>query len=143
MVDMAGGYFDLPFKVYHGVTQGDPLSSTIFHVVVYSIIYHWVIVVTAPEEGMEVFELLIHDLVTYFYANNVIVASPQPERMQRAFDVLTGLFDRVRLRTKTQKTVIMDCYPCHTPGRMSVEAHKRRTMGTEPTFWERQRSRVM
>ena len=33
MLARAGGYFGLPFKVYHRVTQVDPLSSTLFNMV--------------------------------------------------------------------------------------------------------------
>ena len=40
MVAKAGCYFVQPFKVYQGVTQGYPLSPTIFNVVVYSVIRH-------------------------------------------------------------------------------------------------------
>ena len=42
MVAIARGYYCPPFKGYHGVTQGDPLSPTIFNVVVYAIIRNWV-----------------------------------------------------------------------------------------------------
>ena len=34
MVAPTGGYFVTPLKGYHGVTQGPPLSPTIFNVVV-------------------------------------------------------------------------------------------------------------
>ena len=31
-----------PFKGYHGVTPGDPLSPMIFNMVVHSVMSHWV-----------------------------------------------------------------------------------------------------
>ena len=37
MVARAGGYFGMPFKGYRIITQGYPLSPTIFNVVVDSI----------------------------------------------------------------------------------------------------------
>ena len=40
------------------------------------------------------------------------------ERLQRVFDVLTGLFDRVVLMENIRKMVSMDFQPCHVPGRM-------------------------
>ena len=40
MVAKAGRYFRRPFKGYQGVTQGDPLSSTIFNVVMGAVIRH-------------------------------------------------------------------------------------------------------
>ena len=134
MVARSGGYFDLPFKGYRGVTQGDTLYPTLFNVVMDAVICQWVTVVEATEEGMEGLGLLIWDLAEYFYANNGIVASNQPERLQREFEVLTGLLDRVGLRKNTRKTVIMACHPFHTPGRMSMEAYGRLTVGTGMMF---------
>ena len=66
----------------------------------------------------------------------------QTERLQRTFNVLTGLFDQVVLRNNKQKTVIMACKKCHAPERMSVEAYERRTMGTGPTYQEIKWSQV-
>ena len=42
MVAQAGGYYWTAFKGYRGVTQGDPLSPTIFNVVVDAVVHHWV-----------------------------------------------------------------------------------------------------
>ena len=41
MVARAGGYYGKGFKGERGVTQGDPLSPTIFNVVVDAVIRHW------------------------------------------------------------------------------------------------------
>ena len=51
MVAKIGGYFAPPFKGYLGVTQGDPLSPTVFNVVVDALIRHWVTVL-APTEAV-------------------------------------------------------------------------------------------
>ena len=142
MISRAGRYFGLPFKGYRGMTQGYPMSPTLFNVVVDTVIHHWVAVVVATKEGMEVLGMSIWYLAGYFYADNGLASLTQPERLQRAFEVLTVLFKRVVLRTNTWKTVGMACQPCHTPGRMSVEAYERRTAGTGTTFWERQRGRL-
>ena len=42
MVARAGGYYGTGFKVERGVTQGNPLSPTIFNVVVDAVVRHWV-----------------------------------------------------------------------------------------------------
>ena len=44
MVERAGGYYGTYFKGDKGVTQGDPLSPTIFNVVVNFVVRHWVAV---------------------------------------------------------------------------------------------------
>ena len=84
--------------------------------VVDAVIHHWVTVVMPTESDKGGIGLTIINLVEYFYADDSLVASTQLERLQRAFDVLTGLFDRVILQTNTANTVGMVCQPFHTPG---------------------------
>ena len=103
MVAKSSRYFGRPFKGYWGVTQGDPVFPTIFNVVVNAVIWHWVMVATPIGSGTGGLGLTIIDLAAYFYANDGIMASTQTERLHRAFDVLTGLFDRVGLRKKNSK----------------------------------------
>ena len=91
--------------------------------IVDSIIRHWVKVVTPTEAGTGGLGLIIIDLAAYFYAGDGLVAPTQPEILQRSFDVLTRLFDRVSLQTNMTKTVGMVCQPCHTPGGMSEDAY--------------------
>ena len=43
MVDRAGGYYREEFQGFQGVTQGDPLQPTIFVVVVYAVVCHWIL----------------------------------------------------------------------------------------------------
>ena len=42
MVARAGRYYGEAFKGARGVTQGDPLSPTIFNVVVDTVVRHWI-----------------------------------------------------------------------------------------------------
>ena len=53
MVARAEGYFGLPSKGYHGVTQVDPLYPMLFNVVMESVIHHWVTVVALTKDGRE------------------------------------------------------------------------------------------
>ena len=43
VVEIAVGYYGIAFKGERGVTQGDPLSPTIFNVVVGAVVCPWVI----------------------------------------------------------------------------------------------------
>ena len=97
MVVNTGRYFQRPFKGYQGVTQGDPMYPTIFNVVVNAVIRQWVTVMTPTEAGMGGLDLKIIDLMTYSYANDILVMLTQPKRLQRAFGVPTSLFKRVIL----------------------------------------------
>ena len=51
MVAKTCGYFVCLLKGYQGVMQGDPLSLTIFNMVVGAVIRHWLMVMTTSEEG--------------------------------------------------------------------------------------------
>ena len=48
------------------MTQDDPLSSTLFNVVVDTVIRHWVTVATPTEEGIEGLGPSIQDFAVYF-----------------------------------------------------------------------------
>ena len=62
-----------------------------------SVIRHWVTVAMPTEAGTGGLGLTIIDLAEYFYENDGLKASTQPERLQRVFYILTGLFNRVGL----------------------------------------------
>ena len=124
------------------MTQGKLLSPKIFNVVVDTVIRHWVTVVKPTEAGTGGLALTIINLAACFYADDGLVASTQPESLQRAFDALTGLFDWVGLHTNTESMVGMVCQPCHTLGRMLEESYERRPTVKGPKFRECQRRRV-
>ena len=50
MAARAGGYYGEAFKGERGVTQGDPLSPTIFNVVVDAVVRHWLEGLKAAKE---------------------------------------------------------------------------------------------
>ena len=50
MVARAGGYYRKGFKGGRGVAQGDPLSPTIFNVVVDVVVRHWVTISVTESE---------------------------------------------------------------------------------------------
>ena len=78
MVAQAGGYYGTAFKGGRGVTQGDPLSPTIFNVVVYAVVRHWVTgVIADAEERGYLGKEGIHQ-AALFYADDGMVASFDP-----------------------------------------------------------------
>ena len=50
MVARAGQYYGTGFEGERGVTQGDPLSPTIFNVVVDAVVRHWLLLATKEAE---------------------------------------------------------------------------------------------
>ena len=112
MVARAGRYYGKAFKGARGVTQGDPLSPTIFNVVVDAVVRHWIdgIFDEAEEKG-ETGQEGQHQLAV-FNADDGKFVSSDPAWMQGAFSALVAIFDRVGLRTNVGKTVSMACHPC-------------------------------
>ena len=114
MVARAGGYYGKGFKGGRGVTQGDPLSPTIFNVVVDAVVRHWLtIAVTETEKSRERGREGRHQ-AALFYADDGMLASSDPQWLQWVFTQLVGLFYRVELNTNSGKTVSMTCRPCST-----------------------------
>ena len=75
MVAIPAGTSDALSMGYQGFTQGDPLSPTIFNVVMYTGIRHWVAVVTPTEAGRGGIGLTIIDLAACLYDDDGLVAS--------------------------------------------------------------------
>ena len=124
------------------MTQGDPLSPTIFNVVVDAVVRHWVTLAAKEAETRGELGREGRHQAALFYADDGMVASSDPRWLQWAFATLVGLFDRVGLNTNTEKTVSMTCRPCTAAGNRSDEAYGRLMTGEGPTFRERKRERV-
>ena len=95
--------------------------------------------VTPTEAGTGGLGLTIVYLTSYFYANDGLVASTQPERIHRAFDLLAGL---AVLQKNMTKTVGMAFHPYHVSGGMPEAAYAQRVTGKGPMFWQCQRMQV-
>ena len=88
MVARIGGYTGPPFKGYRGVTHVSPMYPMLFNLVVDATIHHWVTVEAETESFKERLGLSMQYLAAYFYANDGLIASTQPERMQWLFNFL-------------------------------------------------------
>ena len=98
MVERAVRYYGTAFQGERGVTQGNPLSPTIFNVVVDAVVRHWVTSAIAEAEAQGELGKEGRHQAALFYANGGMVASSDPGWLQGAFNTLVGLFDRVGLR---------------------------------------------
>ena len=78
MVARAGGYYKTAFQGERGVTQGDPLSPTIFNVVVDAVVRHWVTGVIAEAEAQGELGKEGRHQAALFYAKKGMVASSDP-----------------------------------------------------------------
>ena len=124
------------------MTQGDPISPTIFNVVVDTVVRHWVSVMVegAEERGKHGQEGRHQN--SLFYADNGMVASSDLRWLQGEFSTLVGLLERVGLQTNGGKTVGMICRPCQAEGTQLEVANGQWMMGEVPSYRERQKGRV-
>ena len=79
MVARDRGYFGAPFKGFQGVPQGDPLSPTIFNVVVEAMAWHWITVVATREVGSNGFVRAVQRMASLFYTYGDLLDSTWPD----------------------------------------------------------------
>ena len=69
MMEFVGDYYGDPFKVDQGVTQGDPLSTMIFNVVLDVVVRHCLLLMVEEEDGPEFLGMEIHRKESLFYTD--------------------------------------------------------------------------
>ena len=124
------------------MTQGDPLSPTIFNVVVDAVVRHWVTLLVKEAEAWGGRGGEGRHQAALFFTDDGVVASSDPRWLQWAFTTLVGLFDRVGLKTNTGKTFSMTYRLCTAAGNQSEDAYGRKMTGEGLTFRERKREQV-
>ena len=96
VVSQSGRYYGYPFAGNRGVTNGYPLSPTIFNKLVDTVILHWDVVVAGKAADLERFGRSLQILFALFYSDGGLLAFPHPSRFQASLDVMMGLFKCVR-----------------------------------------------
>ena len=66
----------------------------------------------------------VRRLLSCFYTDDGLIVAHNPADLQTAFDVLTGFFDRVGLRTNTTKTEAMVFLPGRIRTPLTAESYK-------------------
>ena len=117
--------------------------------VVDAVLCHWITVVAESEEAvplgaasMEVFGRDMQRLTAYFYADDRILELMRVTCIQRNFDILMELFNRVGLLANVTITVIMACHTCCALRGYLLEACGLLMIGEIYSFWYRLCQRV-
>ena len=79
------------------MTQVDPLSLTIFNVVVNSVVCRWISLVSVRTIGQYGWGMEVLHFTAFLYPDDGLVASTDLVWLQGAFDSNTGLFGGVGL----------------------------------------------
>ena len=94
MVARAGGYYRTAFGGERGVTQGDPLSPTIFNVVVDAVVRHWVNGIVEEVEARGETGREGRHQAALLYDDNGMVISLDPAWLKGAFTALVVYLTR-------------------------------------------------
>ena len=130
LVCRTGGCYGDPFTAHRGVTQGGPLSSLIFNVVVDAVVREWLQQTLDDDAARD--GLLMAQSATRmvsFYVNDGVLSAIDPVWLQSAFNVLITLFEQIDLKTNTKKTQVMTCVPGKIRESLSEEVYHDSRMG--------------
>ena len=136
LVCRAARRYGEPFQAFRGVTQGGPLSPKIFNIMVDAVVREWIsqLLYEDGEEATELSDataasLEVGLIVALLYADDAYIASTSRDILQDSMDILTDLFDRVGLRTNTEKTKVMTCVNEKIRLRQSEEVYRNQREG--------------
>jgi hypothetical protein len=112
LVCRTGGFYGDPFTAYRGVTQGGPLSSLIFNMVVDAVVREWLrrtLDNEAARDGLRMAQSATQ--MVSFYVDDGVLSARDPMWLQSALSILITLFKQVGVKTNTKKTQVMTCIP--------------------------------
>jgi hypothetical protein len=130
MVCRAAGNYGTAFKAGCGVTQGRPLSTKLFNIMVDAVEREWFRQLWLGREYDETeFAEYITTLFAIFYVDDAYLASWDPEFLQYALNHLVCLFKCIGLQTNTTKTQTMICTPGKIRMQLPTESYRRMQQG--------------
>ncbi len=130
MVCRAAGYYGTAFKASHSVTQGGPLSATLFNIVVDAVVWEWMRQLEQDGDyNEEQAAELTATFFTIFYVDDAYLASRDAGFLQHALTLLVDLFARVGLQTNASKMQTMICTPVRIRTQLPSESYQRMMIG--------------
>jgi Reverse transcriptase (RNA-dependent DNA polymerase) len=126
MIPKQAGFYGKPFRAKRGVRQGDIISPTIFNIIVDAVIREW----SSNSDNNQHVEGI-------FYADDGLLISEDPPKVQQALDIFTDGFSRIGLKMNVVKTEVMVVKGEKVQNMISTEAYQRKTTGKGGTHRER------
>ena len=84
----------------------------------------------------------IGEILSLIYADDDQLSAVDREWLQRALNILVGLFERMGLKVNIAKTKFMICLPSSHHSHISLDAYKCKMTGEGDTYRERKRRKV-
>jgi hypothetical protein len=111
-----------------------------FNIMVDAIVPEWFRQVLGDEVARDGVGEAVQLFIALFYVDNGRIGSRDPEQVQRAFDILIDLFERVGLFTNVGNMKAMICIPGRIRTKLSEEVYERSRFGfCTAEAWERRR----
>ena len=134
-----GGYYGRIIIPGSGITQGGLDSGTLFNILADAVFRAWEAeTVEHPVYG----NCPIGEILSLIYADDDQLSAMDREWLQRALNILVGMFERMGLKVNIAKTKFMICLPSSHHSHMSLDAYKRKMTGEGDTYRERKRRKV-
>ena len=109
MVTKAGKYYGRPFSTVRGVTQGDPVSPTLFNIIVDALFRATLQEICVPQEAQHGFKWSAgeHNICLYAYDGRIV--GRDTIWVQTVLITMVIMFKRLGLQTNLNKTNDMIC----------------------------------
>ena len=134
MVPKSGKYFGRPFCTERGVTQGDPVSPTIFNIVVIEVVRAVILEVYGPQESHHGIGWSAGKHNIFFYADDGRITGRYLLWMQTTLLATERTLERACLQKNLGNTKEMACKPGFIWGQQGAAAYKRRATGEGANF---------
>ena len=111
MVTNSGKYYGQPFSMGRGVTQGDPVSPTIFNIIVDAVVRETIQEICGPQEDQHGFGWSAGEHNICFYADDGRISGQYPIWVQAALRKIVRIFVRFGLQINLNNTKAEICTP--------------------------------
>ena len=118
-----------PFIMGRWVTQGDPVSPTLFNIIVNAVVRATLQEICGTQEYQHGFGCSAGEHNICFYSDDGRIAGWDPIWVQAVLTTMVRMFDRVGLQKNLNKTNAMICTPGFIWGQQVSEAYKRQAIG--------------
>ena len=142
VVPKPGKFFGRTLHIERGVTQGDPVSTTIFNIVVDSVVRAFLLVVFLPQEANHGFGWSVGEHKICFYADDGKIDGRNPIWINPTLTAMVRMFKRVGFQTNLGKTKEMICTPGFIWVQQGAAAYKSQVTGEGAKYWESKITRV-
>ena len=111
MVTKAGKYYGRPFITWIGVTQGDPVSPTLFIIIVYALFRATLQDICGTQDNQQGFRWLAGEHKICFYEDDRQIAGRDQIWVEAALTAIVRILERVGLYKNLNNTKAMICTP--------------------------------